>query len=307
MKENTAKVYNINVMRPAFIRMRQMGNRGTINKKVCEDLGISNTYFEWYQNSIKKLFEVVSAYCRLKNSPTAKIEDVNAALDKIYTEWKNMLSTAERSKEERELHATEHDISNLVGFCQMFIDDKNDLSRGVSKDFCAEKVWAVQTMKKFQKFVETDLGIRIAQVEVISDEERDFLRAERKIMSKWKKAEKRIEEIKVEQEEIKAGKAKYKTKEMHDMLDKRSEELEKQLKTLNEKIEGFQKAHYALLHPEEQEDKKENGKVSDAETKVVPPAPVAAAEPKTKSRKGKKNKKDSKAEEVVLKKEEVTE
>ena len=43
---NNNKVYNINAMRPAFVKMRENGNRGVITKSVCSELGISETFFE---------------------------------------------------------------------------------------------------------------------------------------------------------------------------------------------------------------------------------------------------------------------
>ena len=75
---NNNKVYNINAMRPAFVKMRENGNRGVITKSVCSELGISETFFEWYKKSVESLFEAVCSYCRLKNSPKATAAEVDA-------------------------------------------------------------------------------------------------------------------------------------------------------------------------------------------------------------------------------------
>lgn len=243
------KVYNINAMRPAFVKMRETGNRGVISKKVCSELGISETYFDWYKKSIESLFEAVCAYCRLKNSPKATADEVNAAHEEIYPRWKDMLSTAERDKMTRELRVTEHDISNLVSFCQVFVNDKNDTSRGTDESFVARKVWAVQPLKQFQKKVEIDLGIRIAQVDVLTDEQRDFLRAESRILNQWKKAERRISEITANKERLSALKSKVKGDEAKDLLDEQIADIDAQIATLTKKTKNLQKQHDELLNP----------------------------------------------------------
>lgn len=246
---NNNKVYNINAMRPAFVKMRENGNRGVITKSVCSELGISETFFEWYKKSIESLFEAVCSYCRLKNSPKATAAEVDAAYEAIYPKWKEMLSTAERDKLTRELRVTEHDISNLVSFCQVFVNDKNDASRGADDTFVAHKVWATQPLKQFQKKVEIDLGIRIAQVEVLSDEQRDFLRAEQKILNKWKKAERRIKDMAANKERLTALKAKMKGAEAKALLDEQIADMDAQIAALNDKVKGFQKKHEELLNP----------------------------------------------------------
>lgn len=259
------KVYNINAMRPALVKMREGGNRGVITKKVCSELGISETYYSWYKSSIEKLFEVVCAYCRVKNSPKASAAEVGAAHEAIFPVWKDMLSTAERDKMKRELRVTEHDISNLVSFCQTFVNDANDVSRGKDESFVAHKVWAVQPLKQFQKRVEIDLGIRIAQVEVMSDTDRDFLNAERKVLNKWKKAERRIEEISANKERLIALKTKMKGDEAKALLDEQIKDMDTQIAELNTRIEDCKKQHEQLLNPPEPE--KAEGTEAAAEAK----------------------------------------
>lgn len=283
------KVYNINAMRPALVKMRETGNRGVITKSVCSELGIGETYFEWYKKGIESLFNAVCDYCRQKNSPKATAESVNAAHEAIYPLWKDMLSTAERDKMTKELRVTEHDISNLVSFCQTFVNDVNDVSRGKDENFVAHKVWAVQPLKQFQKKVEIDLGIRIAQVEVLSDEERDFLNAERKILNQWKKAERRIDDIAANKERLMALKTKMKGAEAKALLDEQIADLDNQTNTLNEKIAGLKKQHEELLNPPAKGEKE------------APAAPENAA-PKKRSRKAKKAA-AAEEETVVVKKE----
>lgn len=243
------KVYNINAMRPAFIKMYENGNRGTINKKVCSELGISETFYEWYKKGIESLFNAVCNYCRLKNSPKATAAELTAAHEAIFPLWKDMLHTAEKSREERELRVRQDDVSNLVSFCQTFVNDANDVSRGKDENFVAHKVWAVQPIKQFQKKVEIDLGIRIKEIEVMSDTERDFLSAERKILNQWKKAERRIEEVSANKERLMAVKAKMKSAEAKSLLDEQISELDALIVSLTDKVSKLSQEHHDLLNP----------------------------------------------------------
>lgn len=269
------KVYNINAMRPAILKARENGNRQVISKSMCTELGISETYFEMYLKDVDRLFAAVCAYCRLKNSPKADSAAVDAAYNSIFPIWKEMLSMSEKEKMTRELRVTEHDISNLVSFCQTFVNDSNDTSLGKDETFVALKVWAVQPLKAFQKKVEIDLGIRVAQVEVLSDEQRDFLRAEGKILSRKKKAERRIEEYSVNKEKLVALKAKMKGAEAKEMLDEQIADMDAQIALLTEKITGYDKQYEDLVNP-------------PAPVEEPPAAPQnAAPEKKSRSRKPK--------------------
>lgn len=251
-----AKTYNINAMRPALLEARKQGNKKMITKQFCEGLGISAGYFDSYKNTIKELFEAVAHYCRLKNSPNTdreKPDELKKAYEAIYPLWKTLLETGEKEKMKKDLHVGEEDIANLIGFCQKFTADSNDVSRGKDEDFVAQKVWANQPLAQFQKAIETDLGIRIAKVEVLSDEERDFLRAENKILRSWKAAESRIGALTVRKENF--------TKELKSAKgDELKKYIEEHIKTIDEKIAEQQKKvkdcekEFNKLHNPEKED-----------------------------------------------------
>lgn len=251
-----AKTYNINAMRPALLEARKQGNKKIITKQFCEGLGISAGYFDSYKNTIKELFEAVAHYCRLKNSPNTdreKPDELKKAYEAIYPLWKTLLETGEKEKMKKDLHVGEEDIANLIGFCQKFVADSNDVSRGKDEDFVAQKVWANQPLAQFQKAIETDLGIRIAKIEVLSDEERDFLRAENKILRSWKAAESRIGTLTVRKENF--------TKELKSAKgDELKKYIEEHIKTIDEKIAEQQKKvkdcekEFNKLHNPEKED-----------------------------------------------------
>lgn len=189
-----SKVYNINAMRPALVKARELGNRSCIGKKMVKNLGISETYFTHYVNSVEKLFSAVCKYVDVKNSPVATNDDRKQALNAIYPLWKTLLECGEEDKFKRTLHASEHDISSLVGFVQTFSNAQNNVD--MEEKFVSTKVWAKVNLNNFRKKVETDLGIRIAEVEVLTIEQSEFLRKERSLLGKKRKMMAKIDDLK---------------------------------------------------------------------------------------------------------------
>ncbi len=231
---DTKKVVNINVMRKALEAKYAEGNRGVITEKFCEELGIDKAYFECHVNTVHKLYERVSAYCKLKNSTAAKAEELKAAYEAILPIWKELLSTAEDKKYERILRCRPDDVSNLIGFCQKFMNGANNSFN--EEGFVATKVWATNTEIAFRKFVETDLGIRIAQVGVLDDDKRDFLTAERKLLTAIKKLTTEKDDLSGKLEKKSDKLSKCKTAESKEILTAEIEELKKALASIETKL-----------------------------------------------------------------------
>lgn len=190
----TDKIYNINAMRPALIKARELGNRSVVGAKMVKELGISETYFKHYVVSVEKLFVTVCKYVDVKNSPVATDESRKQSLNAIYPLWKALLECSEESKFERTLHTSEHDISSLVGYVQTFSNAQNNVD--MQEKFVSTKMFSKVNVKNFRKKVETDLGIRIAEVEVLTVEQSEFLRKERSLLGKKRKFMTRIDELK---------------------------------------------------------------------------------------------------------------
>ncbi len=185
-------INNINVIRPALVEARRLGNKAAISSKMCDDLGISNSYFKVWESNVLAVYDAVCAYVKVKNSPVSSEEERNAAMEPIFPAWKKCLSCGEAAKDERTLRVTEHDISNLVAHVSKFMDDAANVK--LAKDFTAQKAWATKTLGQFRKLVETDIGIRIAGVEVLTDEQRDLLVFQTRKVSKIKKVQAKISE-----------------------------------------------------------------------------------------------------------------
>lgn len=261
------KVVNINVMRPAFKKQYEMGNRGAITKEFCADLKIEETYFKCHVEGVHKLYEAVCKYCRLKNSVEASPEALKTAQEAIFPIWKELLSNAESKKYEKELRCRPDDVSNLVGFCQKFLNSANN-SFGEEK-FVTTRQWATQAEIAFRKQVETDLGIRIAQIDVMPDDKRDFITAEGKALSAIRRFNNVIAEL---EKKIKAKGEKLKTAkaaETKEMLTAEIAELDTLLKEANKKL-GEKQSELDTVYIK-------FPKYAPTTTVVVAPAAAAAA------------------------------
>ena len=282
---NTNKIYNINAIRPAILKAREQGNRKAITQKFCTELGISTGYWEMYNNGMKKLFEVVSDYCRLKNSPKATPAQLKDAMNKIFPLWRELLSSGEKDKNISDFRVREDDVSNLISFCQRFVNDSNNVKG--EEGFVAKRAWAVEPLSAFRKMVETDMGIRVAGIEVMSDKQRDFLRAEGAILSKIKRAERSISDTKAGMDKSRAFFAKFSSQEMKQALKEQLEEAETAIKAFDTKISELRKEHAELIkaHNETDSDKavagkrgKRNAAKSPAEVSDKKAVPAKASE-----------------------------
>lgn len=169
------QVYNINEMRPALIKAFKDGNKRCINAKLCEELKITEGYFNVYLTNIENLYNAINNYVRVKHSPNTTAEAVKTAYEQIFPLWKNALECGEKEKNAKDFHVELLDVEDLVGFCQRFSYSSN--AEG------ATKAWTNETFSAFRRKVETMLGIKIAGVEVLSDAKREWLNKERGLMS----------------------------------------------------------------------------------------------------------------------------
>lgn len=290
------ETYNINAMRPALQKAYQNGNRRMISAKDAKEAGVSEGYFEMYRKLVTDLYNAAANYCRVKNSPTATDADRAAALEPIWGCWKALLQCGEKAKDQRDFRPSEHDIANIVSFTQKFIANRNDVSRGQDESFTAQKVWSVTTEGQFRKFVETELGIRIAGVEVMSDEERDFLRAERKILTRWKKAESRIASIEAEKVALKAQMTNVKSAEVKKFFKDELAKKEAEIANLTAKVAEFEQ-EFKNLHSAGTAEAYAEAKKAEAKAKAEKKAPKAKKADKTEVPATKKAK--AKAEKVA--------
>lgn len=181
------KVYNINFMRPALVASREDGNRKAISAKFCDELKIEPTWFTCYANLVDKLYSACTDYIRVKHDQNTTEELRNESREKLFPIWKELLACGEKDKLSKSLRVSPADIDSIIGYAEKFVLSQNNLD--FIEGFVAPKVIATETKSKFRRDIETLLGIRIAQVEVLTDRERDLLAIGRKLTSRKNRIE----------------------------------------------------------------------------------------------------------------------
>lgn len=194
----TPKRLYINEMHKVFEEARKTGNRGAIKEELALANGVTKGFFDAYLNTIGDLYKATAEYVHLKNGYEADEKQLKAAVSAIYKEWRSLLDCAEESAYERKMRLRPDDVSNLVGFAQKFVNDANNTT-GV-EGFAAQKQWATQTLARFRQSVEIEIGIRLAEVSVMSDERREYLDKERKCLATIRKSGKALEDLAKEKE-----------------------------------------------------------------------------------------------------------
>lgn len=216
----------ITKMHNVFIEARKNGNRGAIKKEFASTYGCDGIYFAEYENTVEQLYNAVHDYVMAKNDYTATDKELEAMEETIFAKWRELLDCGEESTAERKMRMRRADLSNIVTFGQKFVADRNNID-DVEK-FVAEKKWAAIPLNKFRQSVETEIGIRLAEVAPMTDADRDFLASERKFLSIIRKSKKRIEALEAE-------KAKWETIRKKGGKAVQAE-CDEELKTIDEKI-----------------------------------------------------------------------
>lgn len=286
--------YNMNEMRPALVKAHEMGNRKLINAELCAALGVSQAHFAMYDAGMTNLFKAVSEYVRLYNAPRETDTEVKAAREKIFPLWKAVLACGEPDKFSNELRVDAADVEHLAEWATRAIDSQNDLSFGGDENFVSSKVYAVSREKQFRKCVEINLGIRIAGLEVLTDEKRDFLGNERKLCSKIKKGNARITEHESRIAAIQLKAKKYKSAEAKAEAASEIELLTKAVEDIKTSIVGWKESLRVLHETGKMPVKKNAEKAETPEPEIV----VAEAPAKAKAATTKKSK--AKATTVIV-------
>lgn len=203
MATKTKKVYNLNEMRDVLLNAHKDGNSRLIGKKEATENGVTEGFYALYIGRSKALYDAICLYVRTKHANSKQISEYGGAdewksllkeqREAIFPLWKAMLECGEKTKTAKSLHLVPEDIDSLVGFAEMFMATANT-PLNAEKEEVYPKAIAPVTFSKFRKKVETLLGIRIAEEAVMTDEKRDYLLAESRLIRKIKRATKNIKE-----------------------------------------------------------------------------------------------------------------
>lgn len=181
------KVINYNACRPLIVAAHNDGNKKAITREMFVGANIDTGYFEMWKSDVAKLQKAVWEYVALKFNAkcddTIKPEVVQAARNRIYPAWKEILSDGEENRNTRQLHVSESDVEDLVGFAWNFMDS----GRGTVQCQVGANV--------FRKKVESLLGCAIAKNAVLTDADRDLIKTYNALQARIKSCGDKIVEL----------------------------------------------------------------------------------------------------------------
>jgi len=234
------KVTNFNAMRPVIIVAHNDGNTKAINQDMVKGAGIDVSYFTMWKSDCEKLRATVWDYVQKKKNSrfdATITEDVlYAARERIFPKWKEILSTGEAKKDTRELHVSERDVEDLVGFAWDFMAT----SHGTVEARTTEQI--------FRKKVESLLGCAIAKNEVLDDTDRDTLSAFYGAQRSIQKCIDKLAELEASIKNYKELATKTESEDFKAFLEKQIKLVETEVKAEKEnkaKAEATQKEHSA--------------------------------------------------------------
>ena len=225
-KEKMATVNIGTDMRRAVLEARHRGNRGMINRSMCNDLGISENSFTWYSGAMENLRNATLKLCYALHDGSTP-EQIKEFESECFECWKNIFQYCEMDTHSNDLHASRHNVYDLVSVCQKIGRDRLDLYG--EQDFVAYAVWQPASKRKFVTSVESILGMMAERVEMMSEEESEYFAAMRRILSKIRKKNNHIKEFKKNLSNVNIQLGKAKSEEFLHYLNERKEALENQI------------------------------------------------------------------------------
>lgn len=222
------KVTNFNAMRPVLIKMHNEGNAKPINKDHVVFADVDVAFFTAWVSDVNALRETVVDYVTKKHNryvpgSTLTDDDVWAARERIYPKWKEVLSCGENSKTERELHVSDADVEDLVGFAWNFMKSSHGTVIAPVNDV------------KFRQKVESLVGCAIAKNAVLTDGERDTLDA-------YYAAQKRKDNCLIKASELKTTKKNWELMNRPELSDDFKAYINEQIAIIDKQIEDNDKA-----------------------------------------------------------------
>ena len=163
---NKTTATNFDAMRPVLVGMHNLCNKKAITPEYAEAFGSDGAALNIWAGNIRILWEKCYQYTskrsarRFDNTIT---EEVLAPLrDEVFTAWKTLIAS---NKKANQLPVDAYDVEALTEFSWRFMGTDNGT------------VEAINAEKSFRLDVEKLVGVKIARNEMLSDEDRNTLKA----------------------------------------------------------------------------------------------------------------------------------
>ena len=235
------KMSTVNIgtdMRRAILEARHRGNRGMINRSMCNDLGIAENSFTWYSGAMENLRNATLKLCYALHDGSNP-EQIKEFESECFECWKNIFQYCEIDTHSNDLHASRHNVYDLVSVCQKIGRDRLNLYS--EQDFVAYAIWQPESKRRFVTSVESILGMMAEKVEMMSEQESEYLAAMRRILGKIRKKSNDIKEFRKSLSNVNIQLAKAKSEEFLTYLNERKEALENQISNAETVVKSNEK------------------------------------------------------------------
>ena len=160
------KATNFDAMRPVLVGMHNLSNKKAITPEYAEAFGSSAADLNVWAGNIRVLWEKCYLYTSKRSARRFDLtitEEVLAPLrDDVFTAWKTLIAS---NSKKNQLPVDNYDVEALTEFSWRFLGTENGTAE------------AVQAEKSFRLDVEKLVGVKIARNAMLSDEDRDTLKA----------------------------------------------------------------------------------------------------------------------------------
>lgn len=226
-------------MKEVIEAKRKTGNKGAITKKDAELFGVGEVDFKRYTNAMGVLYENAFAYAKLQRIPTSKSKELSEAKNTLFSCYKNILLDICG----KEIKVRAEDANILSAYAVRFALNKRD----------GKKYYDESSVTRFRREVETDLGLRIEDLEYfITPEGKIYTDCYKRIEKSFARSETSIERLNAD------------IKRMRGMIDKFGsnteikKELEKGIADAEEEIKKFESKQEELKKSFDELDKAYN-------------------------------------------------
>lgn len=150
-------------MRKALVSAHNDGNKHAITAAEASNLGITKPQYDYWVNRVGDYYKAVQKFADLARTKDSDSKELAELYNALFPIWKSLLIVGEEDKFHPNLWVSEEDVKFHVGYVSKFVVT----SKG--------KVDGNVTPETFRKCIETQIGIKIANNGVMSNDDRDTI------------------------------------------------------------------------------------------------------------------------------------
>lgn len=186
-----------------LLNARQNSNKNTLSLKQFKEAGINEVIFETYKKDVEKLYNSTVKYIVYKYSNEVDEKQLKSLRSKIFDNYKMLLGYTKDINEV--IIVNSNDIEDIISFAKKFMNDNDNLKNN-----------AINSVTMFRKNIEIMLGIKLANKQVLTEDEATIIRKTRNLTKKINNLTEKLKDITLSTDEVET--IRIKIKETQDAL-----------------------------------------------------------------------------------------